>query len=221
MQRIDESDEAKRAERRRKNREANKRWREKNRERVNELNRQWRARNRERVREANRQWRKGNPEKARANYQKWRDRNREKVREAKRRWRAKGGYRRYYWRNRERCLERIRAYHARLRAIRQQWPAFGELRKAALLANETYATVHAAVPTGLPAWLRDDIISEVVLSILEGRAALSSAAAEAEAALRRHRRLAWRELSLNAPAIDGGIERIGLLRAAEEEGARE
>lgn len=172
---------------------------------------------RERRREANRRWREKNRDKVRAAQKRWRQKYPEKNRAKKRLWRKRGGYVRYYWRNLEKCRERNRAYHARLRAIRQHWPAFGELRKAALLANETYAPVHAAVPSELPGWLRDDVISEVVLSILEGRAAIADAAAEAKAAIRRHRAALYRELSLNAPAFEGGPDRIDLLRAEEME----
>lgn len=192
---MPDADEIRRARRR----EAQRRWREKNRERVRELNRQWRERNREKTRAYQKRWRQENPEK-----------NREK----KRRWRERGGYHRYYWKYRERCLARLHAYRAR---ISQHWPAFGELQKAALLANETYAAVHAVVPAGLPKWLRDDVISEVVLSILEGRAAVADAAAEAKAAISRHRAALYRELSLNAPAFEGGPDRIDLLRAEENE----
>lgn len=165
-------------------------------------------------REANRRWREKNRDKVRAAQKRWRQKYPEKNREKKRRWRERGGYRRYYWKYRERCLARLHAYRAR---ISQHWPAFGELQKAALLANETYAAVHAVVPAGLPKWLRDDVISEVVLSILEGRAAIENAAAEAKAALRRHRAAFYREISLNAPAFDGGPDRIDLLRAEEME----
>lgn len=214
MQRTDETEEARKAKRR----EQQRRWRERNREKVREANRRWKANNRDKVREANRRWRKANPDKVRANWQNWRENNRERSRENKRRWRENGGYRRYYWKYRERCLARVRAYRERLR---QHWPAFGELQKAALLANGTYAAVHRAVPANLPGWLRDDVISEVVLLILEGRAALESAAAEVKAALRRHRAAFYRELSLNVPAIEGGLDRIDFLRAEDFEGAEE
>lgn len=196
MQRSDEIEEARKAKRR----EAQRRWREKNRERIRELNRQWQARNREKMRTYQKRWRQENP-----------DKNREK----KRRWRERGGYRRYYWKYRERCLARLHAYRAR---ISQHWPAFGELQKAALLANEYYAAAHQAVPANLPGWLRDDVISEVVLAVLEGRIDPKDAAAEAKAALRRHRAAFYREVSLNAPAFEGGPDRIDLLRAEEFEG---
>lgn len=207
MQRIDD-DEAKRERRRQQNREANRRWREKNRERVNELNRQWKARNPEKVREAQRRWAAANPEKLAEHRRRYKERHPEKIREKKRRWRERGGYARYYWKNREKCLERIRAYHARQRAIRAHWPAFGALQKAALMANDVYAAVHSVVPTTLPNWLRDDVISEVVLSILDGKAALADAGKEAAAVLRRHRGEAYKHLSLNQPAFEDGPERI-------------
>lgn len=169
---------------------------------------------RERKREANRRWREKNRDKVRAAAKRWRQKYPEKNREKKRRWRERGGYRRYYWKYRERCLARLHAYRAR---ISQHWPAFGELQKAALLANETYAAVHAVVPAGLPKWLRDDVISEVVLSILEGRISAAEAAREAQASLRQHRSALYRELSLDAPAFEGGPDRIDLLRAEETE----
>lgn len=210
MPRIDEIEEAKRERQRQQARERARRWRERNPEKVREAQRRWREANRESVNELNRGWRADNPEKYRDAQARWRKANRARLAAYFRKWARE---------NPEANRERKRRYRERVRAIRRHWPAMGELRKAALLANDVYAAVHHAVPAELPAWLRDDVISEVVLSILEGSAAIENAAAGAKAALRRHRNELYRNLSLNQPAFEGGPDRIDLLRAEEMEEA--
>lgn len=208
MQRIDETEAEKIERQREQARERSMRWRQRHPAKASQTRRRWREANSEHVNELNREWRARNPDKMRAARKRWTDDNLDRVAEYARRWRRE---------NPDKVREIKRRYRARLRAMRAHLPALGELRKAALLANDVYAAVHRAVPADLPAWLRDDVISEVVLSILEGRAAIEDAAAEAKAALRRHRAVLYRELSLNAPAFEGGPDRIDLLRAEEPE----
>lgn len=205
-----QTEEAKRERQRQQARERARRWRERHPNKARETRRRWREANSERVNELNREWRTQNPEKVREAQERWRKANRARL---------AGYFRKWARENPEANRERKRRYRERLRAIQQHWPAFGELQKAALLANDVYAAVHRAVPADLPGWLRDDVISDAVLSILEGRAAIENAAAEAKAALRRHRAVHYRELSLNVPAFEGGPDRIDLLRAEEFEGA--
>lgn len=193
-------------------RERSRRYRERNPEKVKEARKRWRENNRDRVRELNRQWAKANPENARAAYKRWARKNPDKL---------AGYFRRWARENPEANRERKRRYRARVQAIRQQIAASGERQRAALLANDVYAVAAGAVSRDLPRWLRDDVISEVVLSILEGRAEISDATAAAKAALSRHRAALYRELSLNVPAFEGGPDRIDLLTADEFEGVDE
>jgi hypothetical protein len=72
--------------RKRKNREAQKRYRERNRDKVNAASKAWRDANPEAVAERNLRYRKENPEKAQAATARWRANNRERVNESRREW---------------------------------------------------------------------------------------------------------------------------------------
>lgn len=119
----------------------------------------WAIKNRERMREQNR---------------KWRENNRDKVRESKRKHyanpinRAKRDADQLAWKQRRR--DHVNAYNRAYEARRRAKPAprLGEVFGAALAANALYATVSAVIPRGMPRHVRDDVISSIVLAVLEG-----------------------------------------------------
>ena len=77
----------------------------------------------------------------------------------------------------------------------------GERFRAALSQNEIYAAVNAAVPLGLPSHVRDDVLGEMVLAVLEGELDLDAVPAKAREYLRRYDRASerWKLVSLDTP----------------------
>lgn len=70
--------------------------------------------------------------------------------------------------NRDRCNDTRRGMPRPSRAAPSRYPAMGELHKKALLANEIYVAAAKALPRGLDSSMRDDVISEIVLAVVEG-----------------------------------------------------
>lgn len=107
-----------------------------------------------------RAWKLANPEKVRAYNKKWRDNNRDHLQRYQREYQARN-------------IERYRAlwatYRARKRASRAPAIPFGELLGAALSSNALWAKANGAVSRSLPDHARDDIVSEIVLAVLEGK----------------------------------------------------
>src|SRR5690606_311875 len=100
--------------------------------------------------------------------------------------------------------ERYRAlwakYRAQKRAGKHPETTFGELLNRALNANALYAAANGAVPRSLPPHARDDIVSEIVLAVLDGALAMediNKAAARFVSSYWKARQLFT--LSLDAP----------------------
>lgn len=136
-----------------------------------------------------REYRKNNPESHRAAQARWRGKktsedpnwrkryyleNRDKILESINEWKKK---------NRERCIKYNRRWRAsnkdhiaeynrrrreEMRAGRTDLPPLGEVLKAALSQDALYAAAAGAVPRTMPDHVRDDIISEIVIAVLEG-----------------------------------------------------
>ena len=83
-----------------------------------------------------------------------------------------------WWKaNRDRCNAERRG---------KAYPPLGEVSKQALMQNELYATAAGALPGGLPNFVRDDVISEMVLAVLEGRLTVAAVAGQAKRFLSAH-----------------------------------
>lgn len=80
--------------------------------------------------------------------------------------------------------------------------------RRALLQNEMYAAIEAAIPKGLPAFIRDDVRSEMLADMLAGDLELADAREAAGYYLSDYYRQhdVWRDLSLDAP-IGGDTKR--------------
>ncbi len=150
--------------------------------------RRGRTRTKEQIAEQNRSYRERFPEKCKQLKENWLAKNKEKAAATIRAWRG---------RNRE-----------RIRKVKAAWRA----RKAAqteikLSPEKVYLLLHRAVPRALPRHVRDDVIAELCLSILEGKLALK----HLEDGVRKHLTAYNREydtfktLSLDAkiPGMDG------------------
>lgn len=147
--------------------------------------------------EAERARRKANPEKNREAVARWRKRNPE--------WQARDDEKRKARLATPEGRERARAAHRRWKAKNkiggQTTAVIGEALQAALGKNTLYASAKAAVPSSYPPYIRDDIISAIVLAVLEGE--ISEQAIKANA--KRFEAAYWRErdligtLSLDAP----------------------
>lgn len=139
-------------------------------------NREWKRLNRDRVNATRKRWRDANPDKTRA----WRQRWMAAHPEAYQRWRA--------------------VYNARRRVAHGGGsPALGERLEASLAAVPCYAAAKAAVPAGLPRDVRMDVVSTIVLAVLEGELAEVDIPAKAPLYVRAYWRDNPRPLSLDAP----------------------
>jgi len=186
-------------------RERDRRRREKNPEALRERRRLWREKNPEKVREMNRRggarYRANNPEKAREVRRRWREKNLEHIREYKRLYRAD---------NREKTLEYKRLYRAKQARIKASLAPSGESLKTALLQNELYAEASRHVPARLPDFIRDDIVSDIVIAVLDGEFAVTDIALKATAVMAAY----WRQfgdqrlVSLDAELTGTDFRRI-------------
>lgn len=139
---------------------------EEKRERRRARERGWRAANLEKARERDRLRRAADPEKARA-----KDREKERRRKAdparyerhaaqKAEWAAK---------NPEKMQAAQDRFYAKLRAAAgPKRPEIGILLAKQLSSNDIYAAAWSAVPRTIPADVRDDVISMIILAVLEG-----------------------------------------------------
>lgn len=124
-------------------------WREANRAKVLETKRRYREANKERIRAAQKEWRAKNKAHRSAYNKAWTEANRDK---------ARARELRYYARNKVRLLAKWQAEYRQRKS------------KKAIRVNpdEVYRHVMKAVPRALPKFMRDDIVSNMLLAILEG-----------------------------------------------------
>lgn len=162
---------------------------------------------RQRTKEARRAQRKlylaANAEKTLAAKAAWRKANPDRIAESNQAYRAK-------------YADRIREYE-RQRAYKRRWlvqaGSSASLHQR-LTANEIFTAANCAVSSSLPAYIRDDVISEMVLAILEGRLIPKDAKARVGEFLTAYYRLhpvKFGPISLDEPVFEGGpalIERI-------------
>ena len=227
------------ADRKASQREAQRRWRANNRDKVAEQSRRWRERHKEAQAEAEeirrdrnkgarnayqRDWRARNAEHVKAynraylateagqeTQRQWRLNNPEKVREAKRRWEAA---------NPEKVREKMRRYHEKRMGGRSAKQALADTLGMRLNSNAIYGAANEAVPRGLPADIRDDIISLIVLAVLEGELRPDEIATRSREVVRAHyREFSDFTLSLDAviPGTDG-LRMIDTLKSHHPEG---
>lgn len=131
-----------------------------------EYNRRWRAANRDKVRRARRAWKRRNRARVNAAHAEYRRRNRDKFRA--------------YW----------QAYQARQKAAA---PAVAPAATdgglvAALHGNKLYSAASAAVPRRFPRDVRDDVISSLVLAVLERQITVAEIPAKAASFITAHYR---------------------------------
>ncbi|MBX3543609.1 hypothetical protein [Chelatococcus sp.] len=196
--------------------------------------RQWRAANRERVLEQNRAWKKNNRVKLTAYARQYYENNKEKCREDSkhrvRKYRETPQFKTYLaeylsrpdvikannkrakeWRrnNRETYNAYKRELYARMKAskARNKLIPIGEALNAALGQNTLYAVALAAVPRTLPHHVREDVISDLVLAVLEGEIAEADLARVAKSFISKHYRDSGfhttRSLDAPIPGMDG------------------
>lgn len=118
----------------------------------------------------------------------------------------------------ERMLASLVLWRARQPAPERKAPdkrPVGEVFRAQLLENQLYAAAADAVPRGLPPHLRDEVISDIVLAVLEGEITFAEIRPSAREYLTRHRRLFGDHgtVSLDAtiPGTDGAVRYIDRL----------
>ncbi|MER8567532.1 hypothetical protein NKH85_16240 [Mesorhizobium sp. M0924] len=81
--------------------------------------------------------------------------------------------------------------------------------------DQVYRLVSRAVSSGLPRFVRDDVMSSMILAVLEGKLLLENVASSAKSYLARHNREydSFKTLSLDAPMGGADLRRIDLLEA--------
>lgn len=181
---------------------------EEQREKAREANRRWKARQspdkirenlakrHQKALEASRRWKANNPNKEKL----WKEQNRDKVLAAKKRYREK---------NREKINQYFIAWRLKRRdgnpkaVVR---PPVGVVLTQQLLGDAIYAAAFKAVPRTLPSYVRDDVISEIVLAVIEERIAAGDIAKRAQEFVKGY----WREF--------GHMRRVSLDQLAYGEG---
>jgi hypothetical protein len=164
------------------------------------------------------EWRRKNRERCRQNRRDWRNQNPDKEKEIKRRFKAKDpkkyqeqrrqANKRYRERNIDKERAYVRDYEAKNRDARNEahrrWRAANpdkvrvqrvrdELKRASIervrtSPEEVYRRAMAALPSGLPRFIRDDVVSRLCLAILEGEINVNDMAAQAKVYLRAYNR---------------------------------
>jgi hypothetical protein len=206
-------------EQRAKKREAQKRWKAKNLDKVRADREKWAAANRDKVRERLRRWKANNPEKIRA-YEQNRDKEKmaayrkqwwaahpEKWAEALQRW-AKS---RIEWRaaNPDKVREYKRQYRekqAKLAPVKR--PPVGEVLNKQLMGDAIYAAAFKALPKTLPSDVRDAVISDIYMAVMEDRLAIGDIAKRSPEFVKGY----WRQF--------GHQGRVSLDELVFEDGAR-
>lgn len=176
-----------------------------------EYQRQYVAENRERVRENTRKWRAENRDKINA-YK--RARNADPVH---REW-ILGSKRTYRQRHYEKVLAYNREYARRRAAAgRMTLKAVGEALESALGKNTLYAAAVAAVPRSLPRDVRMDVVSAIVLAVLEGEISEAQIPANAQRFVTAHYRMfdQHKTRSLDEPMAGSEKLRLGDTIAAD------
>lgn len=108
-----------------------------------------------------------------------------------------------------------REYNRLKRAKAPKLLPLGEYMKRALLAEPIYAQVDRIVPHKYPRDVRDDIIMEIVLAILEGTHTVESAAKNLSKFAPGHHRDSFKHVSMDAPVPGTDNLRIGDRIAAD------
>jgi len=132
----------------------------------------------------------------------WQARNRDKLRAyAKQHWamadreKARAYQREYYWRT----IEKQRARHKRRYAQERS------IKKIRLSSDEIFKAVNKAVSRAIPQFVRDDVISEMCLAILEGKLFIENIGKEAAKFLAAHNRAFdhFRTISVDTEISEG------------------
>ncbi len=172
----------------------------------------------ERRRASRKRWNERNPDKVRAGhrepFKRWAAKNQDKMRAYRAKYREKN---REELRRKER--ERYAARMANMAKVAEAFPAFGEMRTRELMKIDVYAAARRALPRGLPEFVRDDVITEIVLAHLEGSLTLSEVPARASEFLRAYRRDfdQLKTVSLDAPIPGTDMRYIDRLAAPATE----
>jgi len=145
----------------------------------------------------------------------WKRENRERVREHSRRYRNA---------NQRKEAERLHRYYLAKRGkIIAIEPRYAEARQRELMKIDIYAVARRSLPAGLPAFVRDDVITDVVLAHLEGKLAIGDVPKRAGEFLKSYNRLfdQWKTVSLDAtiPGTDGITYMDRVAAAPANEGA--
>lgn len=174
-----------------------------------EYQRAYRAAHPDRVRESERKWKAANPDKVAAAQRKYAE---NRVLSPEARERKNASHRAWKKRN----AERVRAYnreYARRRAAakgRMTLKGVGEALETALGKNTLYAAAVAAVPRTLPRDVRMDVVSAIVLAVLEGEFAEADIASEAKRFVTAHYRMFDQFKHRSLDAVIPGTENLRL-----------
>lgn len=117
-----------------------------------------------------------------------------------------------------RMEDALALYRQRLRAPKpQSRPPMGEVHQGTLLRNDLYAAAAAVVPAHLSPAHRADIISDLVLGVLEGQIEIANLRAAVKEVSKRHWKMfgTFNTVSIDAPAFAGSRETIGDRLASE------
>lgn len=124
-------------------------------------------------------------------------------------------------RNPDKYLASQRKYDLKRRSMLKGlgFPCGVEARQRELMKIDIYALARKSLPQGLPAFIRDDVVTDIVLANLEGTLALDEVPTKAKEFLTAHYRMfdQWKKVSLDAPVpgTDGKVTYLDRLAAED------
>jgi hypothetical protein len=188
-----------------------KKWRDANPEKNREFSRRWALSNPDKRRENDRLWKNANADKVRSYQKTYRDKHKAELaaskaayyqnnREDRLAW-----YRQYYLNNREKEISRRKIYQLRIRSVNQ-------IRNS---PDDVMRIVTQAVSDRLPRHLRDDVISSVLLAVLEGKLLLDQVESRIQDYIRTENRMfnTFRSVSLDDVLPGTDLRRIDMITA--------
>lgn len=208
-----------------KHREAQRRYRERNREAVREkirtCNRAYLSTEagNAKQREYRRRYREKHPDRVKESARKCRETRADVIKESVRAYRATESGRaameraraRWVAKNRDRVLAYYREYNAHRRAGRTAGEALADTLGMHLSQNAIYAAASAAVHRGMPPDVRDDILSMIVLAVLEGEFPVEEIAAQAKKFISAHYRQFSKFSTVSIDAVVPGTDNLRLI----------
>lgn len=98
-------------------------------------------------------------------------------------------------------------YRQKLRAIAEKIADHGKVMRAALRSDDLYAAADRVVPRKLPSFVREDVVSDLCLGVLDGSFTIEDMPQQVTGLVQRHR---GQSSKFSEPSIDDPVGRTGI-----------